>query len=205
MNDTALRAVWPLLVVVLAGVTACHRDGTAPPAAQPQKPPAAAIDRPGSRAPRTNRPVAGPAATATAATSRRSRTSMPATSPARLRVGVRLGTSAASRRHRSSSTARCTCPATSARLRSRRRDRPERWRYDPEVDGQWGRYACCDAINRGVAGVEGPRLRRRARRLPAFDRCGDRRARLQGRHAAGARPEEAVHPLGARRSSPATA
>ncbi len=27
----------------------------------------------------------------------------------------------------------------------------ERWRYDPEVDGQWGRYACCDAINRGVA------------------------------------------------------
>jgi quinohemoprotein ethanol dehydrogenase len=25
------------------------------------------------------------------------------------------------------------------------------WTYDPEVDGQWGRYACCDAINRGVA------------------------------------------------------
>ena len=25
------------------------------------------------------------------------------------------------------------------------------WTYDPETDGQWGRYACCDAINRGVA------------------------------------------------------
>ncbi len=27
----------------------------------------------------------------------------------------------------------------------------ERWTYDPEVDGQYGRYACCDAINRGVS------------------------------------------------------
>jgi quinohemoprotein ethanol dehydrogenase len=27
----------------------------------------------------------------------------------------------------------------------------ERWTYDPAVDGQWGRYACCDAVNRGVA------------------------------------------------------
>ena len=27
----------------------------------------------------------------------------------------------------------------------------ELWTYDPEIDGQWGRYACCDAINRGVA------------------------------------------------------
>ena len=27
----------------------------------------------------------------------------------------------------------------------------EKWQYDPQVDGQWGRYACCDAINRGVA------------------------------------------------------
>ena len=27
----------------------------------------------------------------------------------------------------------------------------ERWRYDPDVDGQAGRYACCDAVNRGVA------------------------------------------------------
>jgi len=31
----------------------------------------------------------------------------------------------------------------------------ERWRYDPEVDGQWGRYACCDAVNRGVAVWQG--------------------------------------------------
>ena len=27
----------------------------------------------------------------------------------------------------------------------------EIWTYDPEVDGQYGRYACCDAINRGLA------------------------------------------------------
>jgi quinohemoprotein ethanol dehydrogenase len=27
----------------------------------------------------------------------------------------------------------------------------ELWTYDPEVDGQWGRYACCDAVNRGLA------------------------------------------------------
>jgi quinohemoprotein ethanol dehydrogenase len=27
----------------------------------------------------------------------------------------------------------------------------ELWTYNPEVDGQYGRYACCDAVNRGVA------------------------------------------------------
>lgn len=27
----------------------------------------------------------------------------------------------------------------------------EKWVYDPGVDGQWGRHACCDAVNRGVA------------------------------------------------------
>ncbi len=27
----------------------------------------------------------------------------------------------------------------------------ELWAYDPEVPGQWGRYACCDVVNRGVA------------------------------------------------------
>jgi len=26
----------------------------------------------------------------------------------------------------------------------------ELWTYDPQVDGQWGRYACCDAVNRGL-------------------------------------------------------
>jgi quinohemoprotein ethanol dehydrogenase len=31
----------------------------------------------------------------------------------------------------------------------------ERWKYNPEVDGQWGRYACCDVINRGVAVWQG--------------------------------------------------
>jgi PQQ-dependent dehydrogenase (methanol/ethanol family) len=27
----------------------------------------------------------------------------------------------------------------------------ELWAYDPKVPGQWGRYACCDVVNRGVA------------------------------------------------------
>lgn len=31
----------------------------------------------------------------------------------------------------------------------------ERWTYDPQVDGQWGRFACCDAVNRGVAAAGG--------------------------------------------------
>lgn len=31
----------------------------------------------------------------------------------------------------------------------------EKWVYDPGVDGQWGRYACCDAVNRGVAVWQG--------------------------------------------------
>ena len=31
----------------------------------------------------------------------------------------------------------------------------EKWVYDPQVDGQWGRYACCDAVNRGVAVWQG--------------------------------------------------
>lgn len=31
----------------------------------------------------------------------------------------------------------------------------ELWTYDPGVDGQWGRYACCDAINRGAAVWQG--------------------------------------------------
>ncbi len=25
------------------------------------------------------------------------------------------------------------------------------WKYDPKVPGDWGRYACCDVVNRGVA------------------------------------------------------
>ena len=29
------------------------------------------------------------------------------------------------------------------------------WTYDPQVDGQWGRYACCDVVNRGVAVADG--------------------------------------------------
>ena len=31
----------------------------------------------------------------------------------------------------------------------------ELWTYDPGVDGQWGRYACCDVVNRGVAVRDG--------------------------------------------------
>ena len=31
----------------------------------------------------------------------------------------------------------------------------ELWTYNPGSDGQWGRYACCDAVNRGVAVWQG--------------------------------------------------
>ena len=31
----------------------------------------------------------------------------------------------------------------------------ELWTYDPQVPGQWGRYACCDVVNRGVAVRDG--------------------------------------------------
>ena len=30
----------------------------------------------------------------------------------------------------------------------------ELWTYDPHIDGQWARYACCDAVNRGAAAFE---------------------------------------------------
>jgi quinohemoprotein ethanol dehydrogenase len=31
----------------------------------------------------------------------------------------------------------------------------ELWKYDPHIDGQWARYACCDAVNRGIAAFGG--------------------------------------------------
>jgi len=31
----------------------------------------------------------------------------------------------------------------------------ELWKYDPQIDGQWARYACCDAVNRGLAAFDG--------------------------------------------------
>jgi quinohemoprotein ethanol dehydrogenase len=31
----------------------------------------------------------------------------------------------------------------------------ELWTYDPHIDGQWGRYACCDAVNRGIVASRG--------------------------------------------------
>ncbi len=31
----------------------------------------------------------------------------------------------------------------------------ELWKYDPRIDGQWARYACCDAVNRGVVAFDG--------------------------------------------------
>jgi quinohemoprotein ethanol dehydrogenase len=31
----------------------------------------------------------------------------------------------------------------------------ELWTYDPQMPGQWGRYPCCDAVNRGVAVRDG--------------------------------------------------
>jgi quinohemoprotein ethanol dehydrogenase len=31
----------------------------------------------------------------------------------------------------------------------------ELWKYDPHIDGQWARYACCDAVNRGLVAFAG--------------------------------------------------
>jgi quinohemoprotein ethanol dehydrogenase len=31
----------------------------------------------------------------------------------------------------------------------------ELWKYDPEIDGQYARYACCDAVNRGIVAYMG--------------------------------------------------
>ena len=31
----------------------------------------------------------------------------------------------------------------------------ELWIYDPQIDGQWARYACCDAVNRGLVAFQG--------------------------------------------------
>jgi glucose dehydrogenase len=31
----------------------------------------------------------------------------------------------------------------------------ELWTYDPHIDGQWARYACCDAVNRGLVAFDG--------------------------------------------------
>lgn len=31
----------------------------------------------------------------------------------------------------------------------------ELWQYDPHIDGAWARYACCDAVNRGLAAFDG--------------------------------------------------
>ena len=31
----------------------------------------------------------------------------------------------------------------------------ELWTYDPQIDGQWARYACCDAVNRGLVAFHG--------------------------------------------------
>jgi quinohemoprotein ethanol dehydrogenase len=31
----------------------------------------------------------------------------------------------------------------------------ELWTYDPQIDGQWARYPCCDAVSRGLAAFDG--------------------------------------------------
>jgi quinohemoprotein ethanol dehydrogenase len=31
----------------------------------------------------------------------------------------------------------------------------ELWKYDPQIDPQWARYACCDAVNRGLVALDG--------------------------------------------------
>jgi quinohemoprotein ethanol dehydrogenase len=64
----------------------------------------------------------------------------------------------------------------------------ELWTYDPHIDGQWARYACCDAVNRGLAAFEG-RLYVGALDgwLHALDaRTGQREERIGPRSAAGA-------------------
>jgi PQQ enzyme repeat len=44
------------------------------------------------------------------------------------------------------------------------------WTCDPHVDGQWGRYACCDAVNRGLGRV--PHTNQLVRgKSPGITRC----------------------------------
>ncbi len=31
----------------------------------------------------------------------------------------------------------------------------ELWKYDPHIDGNWARHACCDAVNRGLVAFDG--------------------------------------------------
>ena len=58
----------------------------------------------------------------------------------------------------------------------------EIWKYDPEVPREWGRYACCDAINRGVAVWKGRvYVGTLDGRLVALD-AAHRRAALGGEH-----------------------
>ena len=153
MNRTALRAVWPLLVV-LAGVAACHGDKTAPPVAQADKPPPAAID-----APRLARAAAEPDQWLMTGRDRGGTyfsplTDINASNVGRLgfaweyRLGTRRGLEAtpvvvdgALYTTGNFGWVYALDAATGREL----------WKYNPEVDGQWGRYACCDAINRGVA------------------------------------------------------
>jgi len=53
-----------------------------------------------------------------------------------------------------------------------------------------GRYACCDAINRGLAVWKGRVYVGALDGLPACARRGNRPAAVEGGHAAGARPED---------------
>jgi quinohemoprotein ethanol dehydrogenase len=154
MNKTALRAIWPLLVALLAGVTACHGDKAAPPVAQAQMPPPAAID-----AARLARAATEPdqwlmTGRDPGGTYFSPLTDINADNVGRLgfaweyRLGTRRGLEAtpvvvdgALYTTGNFGWVYALDAATGHEL----------WKYNPEVDGQWGRYACCDAINRGVA------------------------------------------------------
>ena len=64
----------------------------------------------------------------------------------------------------------------------------ELWVYDPEVDAQWGRNACCDVVNRGVAVWRGKvYVASTDGYLHAVDAATGRRVLAQ-RHAGRARP-----------------
>ena len=76
----------------------------------------------------------------------------------------------------------------------------ELWTYDPQIDGRWARYACCDAVNRGLAAFEGTLYVGATRRLAARARRAHRPAGLEGRHAGRSRSSTSPIPSPARRS-----
>jgi len=157
MNYTT-RQTLLALAVLAAGLGGCHGDRSAPPAAQGEKPHPAAID-----AARLARAATEPdqwlmAGRDQAGTYFSPLADINADNVARLgfaweyRLGTRRGLEAtpvvvdgALYTTGNFGWVYALDAATGREL----------WKYNPEVDGQWGRYACCDAINRGVAVWQG--------------------------------------------------